>query len=138
MRSREAAGLDAVILLYIVGILGAHETVPDPEVEAIIAFELAVMEIMVGGSVEYFEEKRSPEIFGHDLIAQVAVYVDDKAADGENEDAQGVDGNYKNDGQEHGAFRPGLDKMKGIGGPGGRVGGAVVEQVGETEDGWMV
>jgi hypothetical protein len=114
----ETLGLDTVIFFYIVGMLGTHQPVPDPEIEPVIAPEFAVMKIVVNGSIEYFEEERLSEAAGQDLVTQVAIYIDDKSADREQQDGQGMNRDHKDDDQQHGAFRPCLDEMKGIRGPG--------------------
>jgi hypothetical protein len=44
-----------------------------------------------------------------------------------------MNGNNQRDHQKNGAFGPGFNEMKGIGGPGGGVGGTMMPQVGEPE-----
>jgi len=127
-------GLDSIVFFYIAGMLGIHQPVPDPEIEPIIPLELAVMEIVIDGGIEYFKKKRMSESTGQDLISQVAIHIDHKSTDGEQQDGQGMHRNKKDNDQQHGAFRPGFYKMKGIGGPGRRIGGPVMQQMGYAKD----
>jgi hypothetical protein len=117
---------------------GAHEAIPDPEIKPIISFELAMVHVVMDGGVEYFEEERASETARHDLISQVTIYVDDKADDRKHGDGEDMDGEDQRDHQQHGAFGPGFDEMKGIGGPGRGVGRAMMQQVGEPEYSFMM
>lgn len=56
----------------------------------------------------------------------MSVDVNDKADNGKERQDEGVDGDNEYDEQQYRAFGPGFDEMKGIGGPGGRVGRAMM------------
>lgn len=46
-----------------------HQTIPDPEIEAVVPFKFTVVHVVMYGSVEDAEEKGLPEAAGHDLVA---------------------------------------------------------------------
>ena len=130
--------LYAIVFTHIVGMFGAHQAIPDPEIESIVPFELAVVHIVMDGGVEYFEEEGAPEAARHDLVSQVAIYVDDEARNCEQGDGEHMNGEDQCDHQQYGAFGPGFEKMERIGGPGGGVCGAMMQRVGEPENFFMM
>ena len=98
--------LYTIVFTDIVGMFGAHEAIPDPEIKAVIPFELAVVHVVMDGGIEYFEEEGAPEAARHDLVSQVAIYVDDEAYDRKQGDGEDMDGEDQRDHQQHGAFGP--------------------------------
>ncbi len=46
------------------------------EIEPVIAFKLRMVQVVVSGSGQYFEQQGLPEPFGQNFIPQVPVYID--------------------------------------------------------------
>lgn len=70
--------LQLVIFLYIIRVLGAHNPVPYTEIQPIIPAELFMMQVVMNRGVHYFKPPAMPELPRHQLIPEVAVYINDK------------------------------------------------------------
>ena len=89
------AGGDFLEAGFVVGVIRAHEAIPDIEVETVVPPHLFVVHDVVGGGVQDPFEGSVHEAAGVEFIAGVSEDIEDDLPHHEEDKSDGVDGNQQ-------------------------------------------
>lgn len=107
--------------LLVFGMQGAHQSVPDGEVQAIVAPEVLMMHVVVGGGVDPFGQPTLVKTFREELIPHVSNHVFQHHEHGKCENGKDVNGKQEEKDEDDAKFNNCFQRVKAEGGPGGRI-----------------
>ena len=110
-----------------------HDTIPEQEIQAVVAFEELVMLVVVYGSIDPFTQPVCIEAFRIELPAAVTVNIVNDHEQEEEGQMKLVNGDGKQEDDNNTYFHEGFQRVKGIGSPGGGVNGFMVYQMENAE-----
>jgi hypothetical protein len=131
-------GFHFFILCIIILSQGSHPTVPEQEIKAVIALEILVVLVVANGSVDPSSYPGFVKILGVKLPAQVSVNIVNDHEKEKDQQMKFMDGNGKKENYQDTGFNDGLQRVEGIGCPGGWIGRLVVNQVKKPEQVFLV
>lgn len=101
----------------IVLVIGAHETVPEVEVEAVVGVEDFVMLMVMGIGIEEIGERAAHEPFGKNLVAAVAKDAEEMAVDAKRNQCDRIEWNKHNHDRHDPSLDESLGDAEGVSGP---------------------
>ena len=101
----------------VVLVIRAHETIPDIEVESIVAAHLFVMLDVIGGCVQHFAQPGFHQPLGEVFIAGVTEHIEDDLPDHEGKEGQRMHRHGEDQQREDAGLNRSLQGRKAVGGP---------------------
>ena len=117
----------------VVAMVGAHEAIPDIEVEAVIAAHFFVVLNVVRGCVDDFSQPRLHEPARMVFVAGVTDDIEGDLPDHEGKKRQWMHGQGEGQQGENASLNGGLQWGEGVGGPGAGIGALMMDAVEELE-----
>ena len=126
MRDLTPLLIHLLITIIIILTNRSQPAIPDQKIQAIIAFKMLVMSIVIDRSIDPSSYEMLVKPFGVQLIAQMPIYVVGNHKSQKSEQGSSVIRNQPNNEKNNGSFNHRFQRMKSISCPRGRVGGFVM------------